>query len=220
MTRPPALLSIHDVMPETLEEVGALLDLIDAAGLRLPALLVVPGRDWSAADVDRLRLWETAGCEILAHGWLHRTTPQRPYHRLHSLLLSRDVAEHLALEPSGVAALMRRSREWFPQVGLPAPDTYVPPAWALGMPRRQLGALPFTCVETLRGVHLRGADAEMHFRPLPLVGFEADSALRASTLALWNRVQRALATTRRTPLRIGIHPRDDRLRLGASIIEL
>lgn len=214
---PPALLSIHDVMPETLEPVARLLERVAAAGLAAPALLVVPGRDWQPAGLRRLRAWHDAGCELLAHGWLHHTRPRRLVHRCHAALLSRNVAEHLALDERGIRELMQRSHDWFEGAGLPPPRSYVPPAWALGMPARQLAALPYDCVETLGGVHLRGGDGRWSYRSLPLVGFEADTPLRAAFLRFFNGLQRASAARRQRPLRIGIHPQDAGLRLAGDL---
>lgn len=208
----PALFSIHDVMPETLPEVEGLLEQFVHRGRPFPALLVVPGRDWTHDQVRRLREWEQGGAELIAHGWRHHTTPRRLYHRLHALLLSRNVAEHLALDKSGVMGLMRRSRAWFGEQGLALPNTYIPPAWALGISPRELTALPYQRVETLRGVQLVNESA-VEFRSLPLLGFEADSPLRAWFLHHFNRRQLRRAKQHQTPLRVSIHPQDTNFRL-------
>ena len=188
---PGALFSIHDVMPHTLGDVQQLLDGFTDRSMPLPALLVVPGRDWQDHHMARLREWEAAGAELIAHGWRHETRPRGLSHRLHAALFSRNVAEHLALDREGVLALMRDSREWFARQGLGVPTTYVPPAWALGLPRAAFGELPYRCVETLRGVILTGRGG-VTLRRLPLVGFEADT-------------------------RVSIHPRDADLRLGEDL---
>lgn len=212
----PALFSIHDVMPETLERVGALIERMQRAGLSMPALLVVPGRAWRSDTVARLRAWQDEGAELIAHGWRHRTRPRRPYHRLHALLISRQVAEHLARDHAGVQALMKRSRDWFGEQGLTPPATYVPPAWALGLPAARLRELPFSCVETLSGVYLKREQRISHHR-LPLLGFEADTPWRAGFLRFWNARQQRLGERRHRPLRIGIHPRDTELLLGDEL---
>ena len=228
----PALFSIHDVMPETLERTGALIARMRHAGLPPPALLVVPGRAWNRDGVARLRAWQDEGAELVAHGWRHETRPRGLYHRLHALLISRQVAEHLAQDQAGVRALMRRSRDWFGEQGLTPPTTYVPPAWALGLPAGQLLDLPFSCVETLSGVYLKrerrpGDDLGRHFAQhfshdlshhrLPLLGFEADTRWRARFLRFWNAWQRRAAERRGRPLRIGIHPQDAELRLSDEL---
>lgn len=211
-SRPRALFSIHDVMPETLDDVARVHDLCLARGLPPPALLVVPGRDWRETDLRRLREWHGGGAELIAHGWLHRTRPRRLYHRLHSVLFSRDVAEHLALPADGVLDLMRASHDWFAAHDLPSPHTYIPPAWALGVAPQRLVELPYRCIEVLRGVWLRDGSG-MHKRHLPLLGFEADTRLRATVLRRWNALQRQRAMRAIKPLRISIHPADHRLLL-------
>ena len=124
---------MHDVMPETLSLVEDFLAFCSTHAIPPMTLLVVPGCDWRDEQLDRLRDLAGLGHELAAHGWLHRVgTPQSLYHRLHSTLLSRNVAEHLALDGESILALMRRSHAWFAEHDLPAPSLYVPPAWALG----------------------------------------------------------------------------------------
>lgn len=217
---PPALLSIHDVMPETLEQTESILRRVAALGWSPPALLVVPGRSWSPAQVARVHQWQRDGCELLAHGWLHETRPRKLWHRAHAAVLSRNVAEHLALDCKGIKVLMGRSRHWFGEAGLVTPTAYVPPAWALGMSAGHLATLPYNCVETLAGVHLRRADGRWQFRRLPLVGFEADTRLREGFLATMNRILCHHGRQNRLPVRIGIHPKDPELRLAETLEEL
>ncbi len=216
---PGALISIHDVMPETLGNVMALRDECMSLGLAPPSLLVVPGRAWSRDALALLRRWENEGSELIAHGWLHETRPRRLYHRLHAALLSRNVAEHLDLSTDEVLSLMRRSRDWFSAEGLAAPQTYIPPAWALGIPARRLAELPFRCVEVLRGVFIVD-DQKAAMKPLPLVGFEADTAFRAATLRFWNMRAQRLSAISGKPLRIAIHPRDGELLLAGDLRRL
>ena len=214
-----AVLSMHDVIPETLSLVEDFLTLCRSYTIPPMTLLVVPGCDWRDVQLGRLRELAGLGPELAAHGWLHRLgTPRGLYHRLHSALLSRNVAEHLALDCEGILALMRRSHAWFAEHNLPSPSLYVPPAWALGaVARHSLTSLNFERVEVLRGVlDLRTT----HLHTLPLVGFEADSGFRAASLRLWNSSQIGMARISRRTLRIGVHPQDLNLRLGDSLREL
>ena len=212
----PALLSIHDVMPETLGRVQNILALLRE--LRIPpvTLLVVPDRDWDDAGLDLLRVWAREGHRLEGHGWEHRALPPKTlYHRLHGLLISRDQAEHLSRSREELLARIRRTHGWFGEVGLPAPDLYVPPAWALGaLGRGDLTALPFACYEVLRGF-IHGATGRLH--PLPLVGFEGDTRLRWAGLKLFNRGNRLVARLRPYPLRIAIHPFDLEYLLGEDL---
>lgn len=213
---PQSLLSIHDVMPQTLAPVAGILARLRQHDLPPPTLLVVPGCRWHADEVAQLRHWQQQGHELAAHGWRHRARHIRGlYHRLHAATISRDAAEHLALSAPEITALMRRSHEWFDRNGLAAPTLYVPPAWALGpLPRAELRKLPYTRIETTAGFI---DTASGRLEPLPLLGFEADTAARAAALHAWNRGQSLLARASRRPLRIGIHPHDFTLRLAGEL---
>ena len=216
---PTAIVSLHDVMPETLGRVREVLAYLAAKSIPPVTLLVVPGKPWSADDLRELRDWSAAGYRLAAHGWQHTCqAPQSLYHRLHARLLSRNVAEHLSLDEAAILGLMRRSGEWFAGQGLPRPHLYVPPAWALGRIRPQtLATLDFNWVESTCGFHhLRSRRRLL----LPLVGFEADTAFRAAFLKIWNRAQVALALASSRPLRIALHPHDLQLRLADSLDRL
>lgn len=207
--------SIHDVMPETLEPVAGLLALARRAGWARVTLLVVPGLDWDAGGIARLRRWQAEGHQLAGHGWRHQAEALRGLrHRLHSRLLSRQVAEHLALDPGGILALMRRCHAWFPAQGLAAPTLYVPPAWALGpLPVSRLAAQPFRRVETLAGIR----DARSgRLRVSPLLGYEADSRRRAAALRGSNALARGLARWRQP--RIALHPFDGHLALARDLV--
>jgi len=209
------VVSIHDVMPETLPRVRALLARVERAGLAPATLLVVPGRDWSGADLDALRGMAARGHELAGHGWSHRVERFGSLrHRLHGLLLSRRAAEHLAHTREEVIGIVRDCRRWFDEQELPAPSLYVPPAWAMGaVPRRALDGLGFRYFETLAGIY---DTRTQRFLRLPVVGFEADTRLRAVMLRLSNRVNRGLGR-RAGAVRLSIHPFDAELRLSADL---
>lgn len=211
-----SLVSIHDVMPETLFQVENWIDRLQAAGHSEITLLVVPGRAWESAQVALLRSWQESGIELAAHGWQHHVEHiERLFHRLHSAFISRHAAEHLALDPDQIVALMQESAQWFSRNGLLAPTTYVPPAWALGaVPNDRLSLTPYNLVETTFGV-IDTASGCM--RRLPLVGFQADTRARAGFLGIWNRIQLAWARRAGEALRVGIHPADDQLLLSEQL---
>jgi predicted deacetylase len=216
----PVLLSIHDVMPSTLPQVSALLDLLAQTGAGPADLLVVPGLDWRPDQIETLAAWHRAGHRLAGHGWCHRARHIRGWrHRLHSVLISRDVAEHLALDRTGIADLIRRCHGWFEAHDLPSPSLYVPPAWAMGgMSRRDLAALPFDRYEVLTGLLERDDDGPtVRWRPVPMIGFEADTPWRAAPVRLWNVLNRGHAAFWRTPLRVAIHPHDLSLALGGAL---
>ena len=126
--------------------------------LALPAktvtLLVVPGRQWGDDDRAWLRGLQSAGHPLAGHGWFHRCQPPVTlYHKLHSMMLSRQVAEHLSFSGAGIVKLVRECHDWFGQHDLEVSPLYVPPAWAMGrLTPQQLAELPFRYVETLTGV--------------------------------------------------------------------
>lgn len=206
-------------MAGVVPQVEGILELLTEAGVDTATLFIVPGSGWDEAGLARVREWHAQGWTLAGHGWEHRAVPPRTlYHRLHSLILSRDCAEHLSLETDAVAALIGRCFAWFDAHGLAAPRLYVPPAWALGrISRARLRELPFHLYESLSGVY----DAESdRFRRLPLVGFEADTALRVPVLRAANAANVAMHRVLRKPLRISIHPFDLDLRLAGDVVRL
>ncbi len=210
------LVSIHDVMPSTLDQTEAIVDrLLNIRSMPI-TLLVVPGTGWEQDGIDRLRRLIDRGAVLAGHGWCHKVKAIRGLkHRLHSLFLSRDVAEHLALSADEAVALMQRCYDWFVQHELPAPELYVPPAWAMGaVSRAQLNRLPFKQFETFAGVY----DSVHHrFCWLPMMGFEADTKLRKWFVHGWNSVNLFWGSSQRKPIRLGIHPNDFDLRLGGDL---
>ena len=206
------LVSIHDVMPWTLESVERLNHLASASGIPRLTLLVVPGHAWTASQLDCLRRWQDQGHLLAGHGWRHRCDRVASwYHRLHSLVISRDVAEHLAESPQGRLELMQRCADWFQSHALGVPTLYVPPAWALGrITLPMLRQTPFRIIETQTGL------LDVHsgqLTLLPLLGFESDTASRTVSLRVLNAANRSLAHLLGRPLRISVHPYDLQLRL-------
>lgn len=206
------VVSIHDVMPETLPRVRSLLARVERAGLAPATLLVVPGRDWSDADLDALRRIAARGHELAGHGWTHHVERFGSLrHRLHALLLSRRAAEHLSHSHEQVLRIIRDCRQWFDDNELPSPSLYVPPAWAMGpVSRDEVRGLGFRYFETLGGIY--DADTRRFMR-LPVVGFEADTWLRAAALRLSNAFNRLLGR-RAGAVRLSIHPFDAELELS------
>lgn len=224
-----AIVSIHDLMPETMDSVEHIMRWLRRRGVPPVTLLVVPGKAWSPTQIRRLQTLTNLGYRLAAHGWSHYTQPKRLYHRLHASLISRNVAEHLALDSDGILDLLIRSQDWFEEHDLPTPSFYVPPAWALGaISKRDLAASPYTRIETLKGYYiLEGKYSSMpinkrpiHFTHVPLTGFEADTPFRAKFLNYWNAKQIAKAEKTDIPLRISLHPDDLELRLRSQIQRL
>lgn len=80
-----------------------------------------------------------------------------------------------------------------------------------------LKTLPYRFYETISGIY----DSQKHcFSKLPLAGFEADTALRAIFLRVYNAVNYQRAYRTHQPLRIAIHPHDLDLCLGQDLRKL
>ena len=211
-----AIVTLHDVAPNTLDDCRATLALLRARGAAPVTLLVVPGTGWTTDALGTLRGFLHDGCLLAGHGWTHQApVPATTYHRVHSLVISRNEGEHLSRSQSELRALVRRCAQWFPDVGLEKPDFYVPPAWAMGkLTPADLAELPFRYYETLTGI--RDADTG-RFRLMPLVGYLADTRARALALTVINGFNHMATRVMRRPLRISIHPPDHRLHLGEAL---
>ncbi|MEX0330653.1 MAG: polysaccharide deacetylase family protein [Puniceicoccaceae bacterium] len=210
-----ALISLHDVMPETLPQADEVLQRLNSVGLPPITLLVVPGRDWQESQLDWLRQRVEEGHTLAAHGWIHETQPKTVYHRLHSALISRNVAEHLALNPEEIPGFISRSMQWFPDNGFSLPALYVPPAWALGDPPPITADEPFPrFIEVLKGI-IDTQAGRLH--PLPMVGYEVDTWWRKMAVSIWNRWNIRQARRSGRVLRIGLHPHDFELLLGSEL---
>ena len=210
------LVSIHDLMPTTLDNCLDIIELLKKRQVDTITLLVVPGLNWSTNQLEILQALQKEGLILAGHGWEHRSdVPSTIYHRLHSILLSRRAAEHLSLNPTQIIALIQRNYEWFTSHDLNTPSLYVPPAWAMGKVSQQdLGKLPFTHYEFLEGVY----DSKLgKLLPLALAGYEADTIWRAEALAPWNHCNEIRAKYSSQPLRIGIHPFDTSLKLSKQL---
>jgi hypothetical protein len=215
LTNLPVLISIHDVMPHTLARVRGILDELHGHGPQA-TLLVTPGVNWGDEELAELHRLAGDGHPLAGHGWVHRVDAVRGWrHRLYSAVISRRVAEHLERDEAAIATLIERCHRWFEVNGFEPPELYVPPAWALGpISLGALRALPFRYYETLTGM----LDVRTgRRRRLPLVGFEADTACRRTTLGIVNAANVGLAKALRRPLRLSIHPEDLNLRLAGML---
>jgi hypothetical protein len=211
------LISVHDVMPDTREDVCGVLAWLAERQLGPVVLLVVPGAGGDADGIRWLRSLEAAGHELAGHGWRHAIDRYGGlFHRVHAALISRRAAEHLALTGDAAGALVERCHAWFAEAGLRAPRLYVPPAWAMGaLDRTRLRDLPFAAYEDLVGFRTAGG-ARL---PVPVVGFESDRSWTVPFLRTFNRVARGRAG-RGGLLRVAIHPRDLRLPMAPDLAGL
>ena len=215
-----ALVSIHDVMPETRPLVSDMLYQLSRLERLAPAkvtLLVVPGKQWTPVDIRWLQALAQEGYPLAGHGWSHQAPlPRTLYHLLHGLVLSRNAAEHLSRSEPELKDRVTACHHWFGQHDLPTPDLYVPPAWANGQLNwLQWSDRPFRLLETLGGVTEL---ASGHYYRLPLTGYEADSILRACFLSAFNQLNLSRARRQQQVVRIGLHPCDLRYPLAAQAL--
>lgn len=210
------IVSIHDVMPQTLGEVKEILQVLESLNIRPVTLLVVPDSGWSEREVSVLHDFQDIGYELAGHGGRHQCAGPKTFgHTLHSMFFSRNVAEHLSRSSQQIADLIERCFQWFPDVGLHPPALYVPPAWAMGhIAKNLLADLPFRMYEYLTGVY--DSDTRIFFR-LPLIGYEADTWGRVWSLRLLNFINHGVSVFSGRPLRIAIHPYDLTLGLASDL---
>ena len=202
------LVSVHDLMPDTLNRVLDICRRLEA--LSVPAnkvyLLVVPGLAWNAKQLAALQSLQQQGYQLAGHGWYHHIHKKTSLkHYLHSAFISRNVAEHLSLSQAEITDMVNRNFAWFDEQNLAAPQLYVPPAWAMGkMSQAALRQLPFQYYEYSCGL-MHAPSGQ--FKRLPLTGYEADRIWRVPVLWGWNKFNSHwLAKT--AALRISIHPYD------------
>ena len=202
-----ALISVHDVMPETRPHVDRILKRLEATPPEAIALLIVPGRAWTVDDLTWLQTLFANGYTLIGHGWHHECgQPRTLTHRMHSWMISNHAAEHLSLSEEAIIRLMGDCYAWLSGLGLGPTSIYVPPAWALGpISRDGIASTPFRYIETLRGVHDTRTG---RWQRLPVVGFEADRPWRATAMRKLNQLNIGAALRRQSPLRIAIHPHD------------
>ena len=210
----PVLLSIHDIMPETLGRVMKLIAMLEKNNIVNATCLIVPGRSWDDKQIQKLHDLESMGFDLAGHGWNHLIKHKKSfYHYFHSVLLSRDVAEHLSLTSEEIIQLMLQCADWFGDNNFKTPYTYVPPAWAIGdVTWEDLSVLPYMAYETLTGIYHKDT-----FHTLPLVGYEADNLFRTVSVKILNKTNNLFSIITNRPLRLSIHPYDLELGLASDL---
>ena len=209
------ILSVHDVMPDTLDSVTTILQRLKPFRISDIYLLVVPGLEWTQQDISRLKQLQAKGYQLAGHGKQHHVQHIHGfYHKLHSRVISNQVAEHLALNEKGIIRLIQDCYAWFPENRLQPAKLYVPPAWAMGnISRKALNQLPFRWYEFIHGIY---NNETQNFHYLPLAGYEAQNRLDQVLISLWNKINQRLSSERH-PLRFSIHPNDFNLCLQGEL---
>tara|TARA_A100001015_G_scaffold201502_1_gene224928 strand:+ start:2126 stop:2836 length:711 start_codon:yes stop_codon:yes gene_type:complete len=211
------LISIHDVMPSNLSKINNIIyDLKKNYNITQLTLLVVPGLKWEKDQIAELKSLRSQGHELAGHGWIHKTSNIKTiYHKVHSKLISRDVAEHLSISKKEIINLLNNCFDWFKNENLPQPTLYVPPSWAIGkLKTKDFNKTKFQMFETLSGIYFKNK-----FHKLPLLGYEADTLFRKFMVKISNKINNATASIFKIPIRLSIHPNDFELLISKDLIK-
>ncbi|GEM_PF-6364366 len=212
-----ALLSVHDVAPDSLAFLADLLR--DLSALRVPAvnLAIVPffhGRGtWTSQEVRRVASAVPPGIrtEVLLHGCYHRRVGANArlpaWRRLLSSIQSAGEDEFFGLPERDTAERVRGGRDAVAAAFGRVPAAFVPPAWSGGPPlRAALKGLGFSLAEDHLWLYEVQRDRRLF---APVIAFATRSPWREWLSARWARaVMRAPARGRL--LRFAFHPADYR----------
>ncbi len=216
----PALLSVHDITPETIPRLTEMVDIFDDLDICNVSLLLIPVSTWEPDQISYIKRLGKKGYQLAGHGWRHHCFGAKDtFHRIHAALFSRNAAEHYSCKtPKEIKKIIKQCYRWFKTEGLGCPRYYVAPAWAMGkIVTTELRGLPFRWYEFLSGVYDSRTD---RFYRIPLMGFEADTVLRALFLKIFNYLNYRIALIWKRPYRIAIHPNDFNLKLKSDLLAL
>ena len=150
--RPLLVVSIHDVAPSTARDVHWLRSRLDDLGVRRRVLKVIPnerGERPVGTDpelVEALRAEESAGSEIVLHGWTHHVDAREllvdgrsAIARIRAGLFAADTAEFLGLDATEGGRRIAAGLAALEALGLRI-DGFCAPGWLAGSAtRRALG---------------------------------------------------------------------------------
>jgi predicted deacetylase len=207
------VVSIHDVAPATHERVRRILRDLEARGVSICSLLVVPNYHRSGESMaDRqFAEWlcelQSRGHEIVIHGYFHERARRRRESlrdRLITRLYTADEGEFFDIGYDEALRLIRRAREEFENEGL-RPIGFIAPAWLLSM-EAEAAARDAGIRYTTRIATVRDFDADKDFHSRSMV-YSTRAAWRRAASIVWNTMLFRRLTN--TPLvRLGIHPPD------------
>lgn len=211
----PVIVSIHDVSPATREACEQIIEEIARRGIGVCSLLVVPDYHQTGPSMsDRsfvqwLRDLETAGHEVVIHGYYH-SRPRRPAESLLERFVTRfytnDEGEFYDLSYEEARRRVCLARDEFCAAGL-RPRGFIAPAWLLGSEAER--AISDSEMEyTTRLTYVRDLRSGENFAARALVYSVRSSARRRSSL-VWNAALAQLLAA--APLmRLAVHPPDVR----------
>lgn len=205
------LISLHDVSPLTLPACEQALALLREAGVSPDVLtvLAIPHHeqrtplDQHAPTVRFLRDLEQQGACIVMHGLTHRMQGRRwsPVGLAKAHLFARGQGELYAADAADTARRLDQGQDILQRAGLSsATRAFVPPAWLLSRPARQVVAARFAAYELFGGIVCEGA-----VHAPRVVGWGSLTAVEAAATALYADLQ---SRSPRPDTRLAIHPAD------------
>ena len=208
---------VHDVAPATWPECTVLLRMLDELGAKPVTLLVVPHyhyRDPIAKDrrfVAALDARLARGDELALHGFHHRDDEPPPRTLrgfIERRILTRREGEFAALNEPAAAWRLERGIETFRALHWPL-HGFVPPAWLLGEASRaaiERCGYPFRYLSARHGIFRL---PQWRFLPTANLYYSPDAAWRRALSQALIHAE-LLRATRRSLLRVSLHPQDVR----------
>lgn len=217
--------SIHDVSPWTQAPVEAMLADLLSAGVGVASLLVVPDHHHRGSVVanpdflDWLRALQSAGHEIVLHGFYHRREPRG------GGVLKHLVTEHYTagegefydLGYADARERMEDGREMLTGAGLEVPG-FIAPAWLLGEEAGQAARnLGFAYTTRLGGVlDLRSGE----WTQSQSLVYSVRNLWRRQVSLAWNAFL-ASRLKKKPLMRLGLHPPDwEHVQIRAQALRL
>jgi len=213
MTAQSFVVSLHDVAPPTWEASKRIVEDLHGRGIRVTSVLVVPDYHHTGQSTENrsfvawLRELETAGHEVVIHGYFHL----RPSRRNESLpdqfitrVYTQNEGEFYDLPYEEARRRITLAREQFEGAGL-KPHGFIAPAWLLGA-EAERAAQDAGMEYTTRLSSVRDLRSGATFTARSLVYSVRNQWRRAASLT-WNTVLAQLVQ-RQSLVRLSIHPVD------------
>jgi len=207
------IVSIHDVSPRTKAECAEIFAQLAQLGLKTCTWLVVPDhhRQGHIRDDAEFCEWlcalETAGHEIVIHGYHHQREPRANdtlFDRLVTRVYTAEEGEFYDIDYDRALKLVQQAQEELREIGV-RPEGFIAPAWLLSAPAE----------EALKEAGLQYTTRLRHVRDLHSGRSHVSQSLVWSSRSWWRRVvsvwwNRALfrRLTDNPLMRIAIHPTD------------
>ena len=207
------VVSLHDVAPSTQQITGRMISELNAYGVRVCSILVVPDYHHEGPFakhrefVTWLRGLEADGHEVVIHGYFHERPPQTEEtlrDKFMTRFYTRNEGEFYDLGYEEALRRITKARDQFRALGL-KPRGFIAPAWLLGTEAEQAvrdAELEYTT--RLRTVcDLRSAS----IFPARTLVYSVHNSWRRALSRNWNAALFRLMKTKPL-LRISIHPPD------------